>query len=124
MRIMLILAALAAVAITFHIVWLGQLIFLFIFGCALFGFGEAVIDVATGNSTLTAGGRKRHLRRHLQSLPPNFNPRYGTLRLRGVSHEECERRGVCVVCWLCVPACRLSAAEDKVSGCVARAWDK
>jgi hypothetical protein len=90
MRIVLILAALAGVAYVTNQKWLGLLVLLFIFGCSLFGVGEAVI----GNSTLTAEGRRNHMRRHLQSLPPNFNPRYGTLRLRGLSHEECLRRGV------------------------------
>jgi len=92
MRVITILAILAAIAIAFHIVWLGQLVFLFILCCSLFGAGEAVVDIATGNSTLTAGGRRKHLIRHLEANP-NLNPCYYNLRRRGVSHEECLRRG-------------------------------
>ena len=92
MRIMLILGALAATAIVFHVVWLGQLVFYFIFGCSLFGVGEAVVDLATGNSTLTSGGRRRNIIRHLERNP-NLNPCYYNLRRRGKSHEECLRRG-------------------------------
>ena len=92
MRIMLILAVFAVVAIVFHVVWLGQLIFFFILGCSLFGVGEAIVDLDTGNSTLTAEGRRRHLIRHLEANP-NLNPCYYNLRRRGISHAECLRRG-------------------------------
>jgi hypothetical protein len=91
-RIMAIIAVLAAIAIIFHVVWLGQLAFLFIFGCAIFGVGEAVVDLANGTSDLTAEGRRRNFIRHLESNP-NLNPCYYNLRRRGKSHEECLLRG-------------------------------
>jgi hypothetical protein len=88
MRVVLILAILVAIAIIFHIVWLGSLVFYFIAGCALFGVGETIKDGLTGGWSMQA-----QMRRHLSKLPPNFNPRYGSLRLRGLSHDECIRCG-------------------------------
>jgi hypothetical protein len=93
MRIVLILAALAIVARVIDQKLLGLLILLFILGCSLWGVGETVVDLMTGNSTLTKEGRRRHLLRHLESLPSNFNPCYHNLRRRGISHAECLRRG-------------------------------
>lgn len=94
MRTVLILAMLAAIAVVFDQKWMGQLIFLFILGCALFGFGSTIRDVASGESGFTRAGRKAQLRAHLASLPVGFNPRYAVLRHKGVSHRECVRRGV------------------------------
>lgn len=94
MRTVLILATLTLVAFVSNQKWLGQLVLLFILGCALFRVGEAISDLFNERSTLTAGGRRYALRKHLESLPPNFNPRYGSMRLRGKSHEECVRRGI------------------------------
>jgi hypothetical protein len=88
MRVISILAVLAIIAIAFHIVWLGTLVFYFIFGCALFGVGETIKDAFNGGLGIEA-----QMRRHLQSLPPGFNPRYHNMRRRGISHEECFRRG-------------------------------
>jgi hypothetical protein len=88
MRVISIPAVLAIIAIAFHIVWLGMLVFYFIFGCALFGFGDFLKDLFTGQCSIEA-----QTRRHLQSLPPGFNPSYHNMRRRGVSHQECLRRG-------------------------------
>ena len=88
MKLVLILAILAAVAIGFHVVWLGCLVFYFIFGSALFGVAEIIKDACNGGLGINA-----QVRRHLQSLPPGFNPRYHNIRRRGVSHEECLKRG-------------------------------
>ena len=87
MRVISILVILSVIAIAFHVVWLGSLIFYFILGCALFGVGETIKDFNGGLGT------KAQVRRHLQSLPPGFNPCYHNMRRRGVSHEECLRRG-------------------------------
>ena len=88
MRALLILVVLSVIAIAFHVVWLGSLIFFVIFGSALFGVGETIKDACNGGLSVEA-----QMRRHLQSLPPGFNPRYHNLRRKGVSHEECLRRG-------------------------------
>lgn len=92
MRIVLILAALSITAYVTNQKWLGLVVLLFIVGCSLFGVVETFVDLTTGQSTLTEEGRRNHLRRHLQSLPPNFNPCYHNLRRRGISHVECLRR--------------------------------
>ena len=92
MRIMAIIVVLTVVAFATNQKWLGALIFMFIAGCALFGVAEAVVDVVTGNSTLTAEGRRKRLIRNLE-LNPGLNPCYYNLRRRGKSHEECLRRG-------------------------------
>jgi len=93
MRVMGIIVVLTVVAFAFDQKWLGLIIFLFLLGCSLYGVGETVVDIYNGTSTMTKRGREHHLKKHLQSLPPNFNPRYGSLRLRGVSHEDGIRRG-------------------------------
>ena len=93
MRVVLILAAISFVAYVTNQKWLGLLVLLFIVGCALFGVMETIVDLFTGNSTLTKQGKRNHLLRHLESLPPNFNPCYHNLRRRGISHAECLRRG-------------------------------
>src|ERR1700676_4048418 len=92
MRVILLLAMLAGIAYMTNQKWLGLLILLFIVGCALFGVGEAVFDLANGTSDLTGEGRRRNFIRHRESNP-NLNPCYYNLRRRGISHEECLRRG-------------------------------
>ena len=93
MRVVLILAVISFVASVTNQKGLGLLILLFIVGCSLFGVAETIVDLFTGNSTVTKQGRRNHLLRHLESLPPNFNPCYHNLRRRGISHAECLRRG-------------------------------
>ena len=93
MRIMSIIVMLTIVAFATNQKWLGLLILLFIVGCALFGVGETIVDLLTGNSTLTKQGRRNATLKHLASLPSNFNPCYHNLRRRGISHAECLRRG-------------------------------
>lgn len=59
MRIVLILAALAITARILDWKWLGCLIFLFLFGCAIFGVGEFIHDCFDGYSFSIRGQMRR-----------------------------------------------------------------
>ena len=59
MRIMLILASTTALAILFNLKWIGDIVLLFIVGCALFGFADFIHDCFDGYGFSIKGQMKR-----------------------------------------------------------------
>ena len=64
------------------------IITVFLLACSVYGVLGTCFDILTGRASI-----KAQVRRHLQSLPPGFNPCYANLRRRGLSHEACVARG-------------------------------
>lgn len=79
MRIILIIAVLSELAFVTNCKFLGEVIFFFIAGCALFGVGDFIRDCSDGYGFTARGQIRRQMARHPEEVVKNFE-RWRTAR--------------------------------------------